>query len=309
MNTAQRVSRGFHRLEFLAVFAFLLVPTISIELSTTAQAQGSFTIIKDKDSPGHDYNEAAGISLEKCEIKCLGDTQCIGFTFNSLKKVWFLKSKLVSVFSDFPGAVTAVKTVAPNEQQVPLQQSPTEQHEVGFPGWPQAATDETAAIKPQATAEQPAAEKTTAEKAEQENAAGSESQRLAFVSEYIRQLGTIEDVRDSNAKEFASDGSPATVVLTSTRMILTLRGQVSMLKSFNLGETNRSQEPVNSIIDFDNQKIDLWQAFQEAGKLMMAGPQPGVDYGKLAGDMPEITARIEYLDKGLFTATPLVLQR
>jgi hypothetical protein len=43
---------------------------ISIDLSTFAQAQGGFTIIKDKDSPGHDYDKAAGNSLEMCEIKC-----------------------------------------------------------------------------------------------------------------------------------------------------------------------------------------------------------------------------------------------
>ena len=44
----------------------------------------------------------------------------------------------------------------------------------------------------------------------------------------------------------------------------------------------------------------------QIGKLVTAGPQPGMDYGKIAGTMPEIEIRLKSLNKVLFDATPLV---
>ena len=39
---------------------------------------------------------------------------------------------------------------------------------------------------------------------------------------------------------------------------------------------------------------------------MMSGPQPGVDYGKLAATAPKLRAMLEDTDETLFKATPLV---
>lgn len=134
-----------------------------------------------------------------------------------------------------------------------------------------------------------------------------ENQRLAFVTEYIRELGTIEEVRASGQKELAGEPNPiAAAIRGSTRMILELRSHVAILKNFNLGDTNSSQELVGNIIQIDDAKIGQWQRMGEIAKALMAGPDPGIDYGKLSGEMPEINAQLEFLDKTLFDATPLV---
>ncbi len=39
---------------------------------------------------------------------------------------------------------------------------------------------------------------------------------------------------------------------------------------------------------------------------MMEGPKPNVDYGKIAASLPKINAQIDFIDQGLFKATPAV---
>lgn len=36
------------------------------------------------------------------------------------------------------------------------------------------------------------------------------------------------------------------------------------------------------------------------------GPKPGVDYRAMAAEAPKLTAMIEYVDKSVFQATPLI---
>jgi hypothetical protein len=134
-----------------------------------------------------------------------------------------------------------------------------------------------------------------------------ENQRLAFVTEYIRGLGAIEEARALDEKELATDPNPmAGAIRGSTRMVLELQTQIAMLKSLNLGDTNHSQELVGNIIEIDNQKISLWHRMGGIAGSLMAGPDPGTDYAKLSAEMPEINAQLEFLDKTLFQATPLV---
>jgi len=44
----------------------------------------------------------------------------------------------------------------------------------------------------------------------------------------------------------------------------------------------------------------------DVGSAFLAGPKKGVDYGKLAAEMPKIRAELEYVDHSLFDATPLI---
>jgi len=55
-----------------------------------------------------------------------------------------------------------------------------------------------------------------------------------------------------------------------------------------------------------SQKADLSGEIVQAAQTMLAGPKPDVDYGKLAGHMPEVTAQIEYVNETIFKATPMV---
>jgi hypothetical protein len=44
----------------------------------------------------------------------------------------------------------------------------------------------------------------------------------------------------------------------------------------------------------------LVQEMNQIGKTIMAGPEPGVNYGKLTARMPELTAGVEEIDKSIF---------
>ena len=61
-----------------------------------------------------------------------------------------------------------------------------------------------------------------------------------------------------------------------------------------------------SIIDLYERKIKLHQALIDIASQFLGRTRPGIDYGKLAAEMPKITASLEYLDETLFQATPAV---
>jgi len=39
----------------------------------------------------------------------------------------------------------------------------------------------------------------------------------------------------------------------------------------------------------------------QGAKMILAGPEPGVNYGKLVARAPELTAQVEQMDKTIFT--------
>jgi hypothetical protein len=57
---------------------------------------------------------------------------------------------------------------------------------------------------------------------------------------------------------------------------------------------------------FDGDKIELHQRLIEISNNFVGGSKPGVDYDKLAAEMPKIRAKLEYVDRTIFEATPLV---
>src|SRR5690242_19059572 len=65
----------------------------------------------------------------------------------------------------------------------------------------------------------------------------AETPHLAFVTEYIRELAAVEDIRSSGEKELKQgqkDDVFSTAVYTSTRMQLELRADVKMLNDMHL---------------------------------------------------------------------------
>jgi len=129
---------------------------------------------------------------------------------------------------------------------------------------------------------------------------------LAFVTEFVRELGATERIRSIGEQELKEkNANPiAGSIRNSTRVQLELRSSIGMLSGMHL------KPPVDfipqSIIDLYKQKIELHQASIDIASQFLAGQKPGVDYGKLAAEMPKITASFEYLDETLFKATPAV---
>jgi hypothetical protein len=135
--------------------------------------------------------------------------------------------------------------------------------------------------------------------------AQTRSVSYGFVSEYVRQLAESEDSRDRALKELAEPGNQlATTIRNSTRIMLQLKTWIGMLKPMNLG--GRFTELPGTIASIYEQKIQVHSEFVQISKALIAGPQPGVDYGALAGRSPELTATLDHLDETLFKATPLI---
>jgi hypothetical protein len=136
--------------------------------------------------------------------------------------------------------------------------------------------------------------------------AQSDQPAYNFVAEYIREIGEIEKIRDTAAQELKADPANilASCIRNNERFQLELATQVSMMKSIQL--TGQLLSLPSNLASFYQQKIDLFHQMSDGCAAMMAGPQPNVDYGAMAAEIPKINAHLEFIDKALFQATPLI---
>lgn len=132
----------------------------------------------------------------------------------------------------------------------------------------------------------------------------AETSRLAFVTKYVRALGVNERMRELGEKDLAEAGEDkrAAMIRSGTRIILELTSQMDMLKSATLDPPFDTLP--GAITDFYRQKIDVYQKTVDIGTAFQACPKP--DYGAMAAEMPKLTATLEYTDRSLFRATPLI---
>jgi hypothetical protein len=135
-----------------------------------------------------------------------------------------------------------------------------------------------------------------------------ETAHLAFVTEFIRELAAIADIHaaaEREHKQSSQDDVFSNAIHFSTAMQLELGSQVRMLQSMHL-----TSPPFETLIPhltaFDEHKIKLHQRLIEIYSDFVGGPKPGVDYSKLAAEMPKVRAELEYVDHAIFEATPLV---
>ena len=137
-----------------------------------------------------------------------------------------------------------------------------------------------------------------------------ETPRLVFVTEYVRELVAIENIRAAAEQELkASEKKDVLDVLskgiyTSTRMQLELRTQIATLKGMRLNPP--FEKVIAHLTGLYQHKIELHQKLVEIGSAFIAGPKPNVDFGKMAAEMPKIRALLDAIDQSIFKATPLV---
>jgi hypothetical protein len=134
-----------------------------------------------------------------------------------------------------------------------------------------------------------------------------ETPHLKFVTEFIRELAAVEQIREAGKAENNQDKKDeklplSSAVHTSTLFELELGSQVKMLKGMRLKEPFDFLIP--SITGFYERKIVLWQRMGEISSAFIGGPNDGVDYDKLAAEMPKIRAELDFIDQSLFQATP-----
>jgi|HubBroStandDraft_6_1064221.scaffolds.fasta_scaffold41350_4 hypothetical protein len=138
-----------------------------------------------------------------------------------------------------------------------------------------------------------------------------ETPPLAFVTEYVRQLAQIEDTRaqlEQEYKKAAKEGPQAAMreaIYVSTRIQLELRDQIGRLRGMHLSKEFDFIVP--GIIAYDEQKIELHQSIIDIAQAFVEGPKDGVDYGKLAAEMPKVRAELDQTDHNLMEVVPGVL--
>ena len=135
-----------------------------------------------------------------------------------------------------------------------------------------------------------------------------ETQHLAFVIEYIRQLAAIENIRTSGAQELKPDAEfndvASNAVYTSTRMQLELKVQIATLKEMRLDKP--FEEVIPDLVKLYQQKAELWAALGEIFGTVLEGPKPNVDFGKLAATVPRVRATLDSADEAIFKIAPLI---
>ena len=134
-----------------------------------------------------------------------------------------------------------------------------------------------------------------------------ETPHLEFVTEYIRELAAVERIRaegeEENNQDKKDDKLPfASAVHTCTLFELELGSHVKMLKGMRLNAP--FDELIPNITAFYERKIALWRRMGEISSAFIGGPKDGVDYSKLAAEMPQIRGQLDFIDQSLFEATP-----
>src|SRR5262245_1929947 len=130
---------------------------------------------------------------------------------------------------------------------------------------------------------------------------------VAFVSEYVRELGANERDRELSEKEISVNDLNekfTAMISASTRITLTLSSQMSSLPAMRLAKPY--YELTNNLATFYCHKIDVYNSLTEMATAILSGPKPGVDYGAMTANAPKLTATLEYIDRALFEVTPLV---
>lgn len=131
-----------------------------------------------------------------------------------------------------------------------------------------------------------------------------------FVSEIIRELDQNETIKMVGAEELKETtdsgntmGIMSVMIRQSTRQNLELRANINTLKGMHLKAPSDGSPKM--FADIYQQKIELYEMMSDIAEQFMSGPKPGVDFGKLAAQMPKITAMLEQNDNTLIKVSPL----
>ena len=132
-----------------------------------------------------------------------------------------------------------------------------------------------------------------------------------IAAEYIRSLSAVHFIQQSATNEPKGGGddhiqSMMNAIRSFTRLKLELNASIGMLKGMRL-KRELFDELIPSTIWIYKEKVKLYDEALKMSKMFVtATPKPGVNYEKMAGRMPEITAQIEYLDETLFKSMVIV---
>ena len=127
--------------------------------------------------------------------------------------------------------------------------------------------------------------------------------RIAFVQEFVRELEVLYRLQETAKKEFAEDSSAngklMTAVRVGTRTLFEMNEGINRLNLIKVdGQWAKFRDMLKEL---HQERIALVQEMNQGAKMLLAGPEPGVNYGKLTARAPELTAQVEQIDKSIFT--------
>jgi hypothetical protein len=127
--------------------------------------------------------------------------------------------------------------------------------------------------------------------------------RIALVQEFVREMEVLYRLQETAKKEFAEDtsgpGKLMTGIRVGSRTILEMNDSINRLNILKVDGT--WAEFRDLLKQLHQERIGITQEMNQASKMLLAGPEPGVNYGKLTARAPELTAQAEAIDKSIFT--------
>ncbi|PWT82907.1 MAG: hypothetical protein C5B58_07430 [Acidobacteria bacterium] len=132
--------------------------------------------------------------------------------------------------------------------------------------------------------------------------------RIALTQEFVRELEVLYRLQETAKKEFAeansTDGKLMTSIRVGTRTLFELNECIGRLNRINVdAQWARFR---NHLKELHGERMALVQEMNAIGKALLSGPEPGINYGKLTARGPELTARVEQIDKLIFTMAEVV---
>jgi hypothetical protein len=126
--------------------------------------------------------------------------------------------------------------------------------------------------------------------------------RIAFAQEFVRELEILYRLQQTATQEFAQDksttGQLATGIRVGSRTLFEMKDSLNRLNLIKVG--GQWAEFRDLLKQIHEKRIETVQEMNLGAKMLLAGPELGVNYGKLAARAPELTATVEELDKSIF---------
>lgn len=134
-----------------------------------------------------------------------------------------------------------------------------------------------------------------------------------FVEVFVDQLVSAHQIETQAAQDVAVARTPPdgtqlvlmSAIRSCTRMRLELAVIAGRMLRVSLANPDLAPLPVG-LADMYANKASLCDDIVRTAKTLIEDPRPGIDYGKLAAHMPEVSAQLDFINKSLFKATPIV---
>ena len=130
----------------------------------------------------------------------------------------------------------------------------------------------------------------------------ADNSNYAVAVEYVRCLATTHDLQRNAKIEVAKAKDPTSTLMTgvrtSTKAKLEMTATIASLNQLKVADD--ASVFVHDLVDFLQQKIELYDLLIDIAAKLLGGPNPAVDYGKLVTGSAEISATIESIDEQIF---------